>query len=127
LLYSISADPAERAKRERAIALMDRDDGALSVQVLEEFYAEATRPTRPDRLPHQTAAALVAAWTRFKVQAITTAILAGALEIAAAHGLSYWDSAIVAAARALGCAELFSEDLPHGREVDGVRIVDPFR
>ncbi len=54
-------------------------------------------------------------------------ILAGALEIEAAHGLSYWDSAIVAAARALGCGELFSEDLPHGREVDGVRIVDPFR
>ena len=87
----------------------------------------ATRPTRPDRLPHQTAAGLVVAWTRFKVQAMTLPILAGALEITAAHGLSYWDSAVVAAARALGCAELFSEDLPHGREVDGVRIVDPFR
>jgi predicted nucleic acid-binding protein len=98
LLYSISGDPAERGKRERAIGLMDRDGGALSVQVLQEFYAEATRPTRRDPLPHKTAAALVAAWTRFKVQALTMPILAGALEIKAAHGLSYWDSAVVAAA-----------------------------
>ena len=36
------------------------------------------------------------------------------------HGYSYWDSAIIAAARALGCGELYAEDLSHGREVDGV-------
>ena len=35
LLYSISRDPAEAAKRERAIALLERDDVALSVQVLQ--------------------------------------------------------------------------------------------
>jgi len=127
LLYSISGEPAERPKRERAIELMDRDGGALSVQVLEEFYAEATRPSRPDRLPHQTAQALVVAWTRFRVQPNTLSILAGATKIAAVQGLAYRDAAVVAAARALGCTELFSEDLPHGREIDGVRIVDPFR
>ena len=127
MLYSISGEPAERPKRERAIELMDRDGGALSVQVLEEFYAEATRPSRADRLPHQTAQALAVAWTRFRVQPNTLSILVGATEIAAAQGLAYRDAALVAAARALGCAELFSEDLPHGREIDGVRIVDPFR
>ena len=88
---------------------------------------QATRPTRSDRLPHEVAAGLIAAWTRFKVQAVTLHILAAALEIKAAHGFSYWDSAIIAAARALGCDELFTEDMAHGREVDGVRIVNPFR
>jgi predicted nucleic acid-binding protein len=39
LLYSISTDPAEAAKRERATALLLGGDGALSVQVLQEFYA----------------------------------------------------------------------------------------
>jgi predicted nucleic acid-binding protein len=126
-LYSISRDPAEAAKRERAIALLDRDDGALSVQVLQEFYTQATRPTRPDRVSHDIAAGLVTAWTRFRVQAITLPLMTAALEIRAAHGFSYWDSAIIAAARALGCAELYTKDLSHGREVGGVTIIDPFR
>ena len=58
---------------------------------------------------------------------MTLAILTAALEIAAAHGFSYWDSAIIAAARALGCQELYTEDMSHGRQVDGVLIVNPFR
>ena len=49
------------------------------------------------------------------------------MEIKAAHRYSYWDSAIIAAARALGCRELYTEDMSHGREVDGVLIVNPFR
>jgi predicted nucleic acid-binding protein len=127
LLYSISRDPVEAAKRDRAIDLLERDDGGLSVQVLQEFYVQATRPTRPDPLPHAIAAGLIQTWTRFRVQEISLSILTGALEIRAAHGFSYWDSAIVAAARALGCRELYTEDLAHGREVEGVMIINPFR
>ena len=127
LLYSISRNPADALKRERAIALLDRDDGALSVQVLQEFYVEATRATRPRPLPHETAIGLITVWTRFKVQEITLSMLASALEIKAAYGFSYWDSGVIAAARALGCRELYSEDMSHGREVEGVMIVNPFR
>lgn len=127
LLYSISRDAREAAKRERAVALLERDEGALSVQVLQEFYVQATRSTRLDPLPHDIAAGLIATWTRFTVQDITLSILMGALEITTKHGLSYWDSAIVAAARALGCRELYSEDMSHGQEIEGVIIINPFR
>jgi predicted nucleic acid-binding protein len=127
LLYSISRDPGEAEKRERAIELLDLNDGALSVQVLQEFYVQTTRPTRPDPLPHEIAANLIHTWTRFRVQEIDLVILSAALEIKAAHGFSYWDSAIIAAARALGCRELYSEDMSHGRRVDGVVILNPFR
>jgi predicted nucleic acid-binding protein len=126
LLYSISRADDEMSKRERAIALLDRADCALSVQVLQEFYVQATRASRPDALPHEIASGLVRAWFRFEVQDITAAILTAALEIKAAHGFSYWDSAIVAAARALGCRELYTEDLSHGRVIDGVAIINPF-
>ena len=100
---------------------------ALSVQVLQEFYAQATRPTRADALPHDIAAGLIKTWTRFKVQEITLPVLFGALDIKAAHGLSYWDSAIIAAARAVGCDELFSEDMNHGQVIEGIVITNPFR
>jgi len=127
LLYSISRHPAEASKRDRAIDLLERDDGALSVQVLQEFYVQATRSTRPDPLSHEIATGLIATWTRFKVQEITLSILAGASEIKASHGFSYWDSAIIAAARALGCRELYTEDMAHGREIEGIIITNPFR
>jgi len=127
LLYSISRDPAEARKRDIAIALLDADDVALSVQVLQEFYVQATRATRRDALSHEIAASLIRTWLRFKIQDTTLPIVLDALEIRIAYGLSYWDAAIVAAARALGCRELVSEDMTHGREVEGVRIVNPFR
>jgi predicted nucleic acid-binding protein len=127
LLYSISRDPTETTKHARAVALIDAGDNALSVQVLQEFYVQATRPTRPDPLPHDIAAGLIRTWLRFKVQEISVPIMTGALEIRAAHRLSYWDATIVAAARALGCQKLYSEDMSHGREVDGVTIINPFR
>jgi predicted nucleic acid-binding protein len=127
LLYSISRDPAEAAKRDRATALLDLDGGALSVQVLQEFYVQATRSSRPDPLPHDIATGLIATWVRFAVQETTLSIVTEALAIKAAHGFSYWDSAIIAAARALGCRELYSEDMTHGRQIDGVMIINPFR
>ena len=127
LLYSISRAAAEAVKRERAIALLDRDDGALSVQVLQEFYVQATRPSGPARLSHDLATGLIRRWTRFPVQELNLSILNAALEITARHRFSYWDSAIIAAARALGCTELYTEDMSHGRIVEGVEIVNPFR
>lgn len=127
LLYSISDDPRERAKRDVAIGLLEQDGNALSVQVLQEFYVQTTRATRPHPLSHEIAAGLVQTWLlRLAVQDITASILNAALDIHAALGLSYWDAAIVAAARELGCDELVSEDLSHGLAIQGVRIVNPF-
>jgi predicted nucleic acid-binding protein len=127
LLYAISPSPEEIEKRAQADALLSQEGGALSVQVLQEFYVQATRPTRAGRLPHELAVGLIRTWRRFRVQDVTVAIVEAALEIKATHGFSYRDSAIIAAARALGCARLYSEDMSHGREIEGVTIMNPFR
>jgi predicted nucleic acid-binding protein len=126
LLYSISGAPEEQEKRQIAIALLDDDSAALSVQVLQEFYVQATRASRPDRLDHGLAEGLVRTWLRFRVQEMTVSVMQQAFAISSFHRISYWDSAIIAAARALGCRELLTEDLTHGREVEGVRIINPF-
>ena len=81
LLYSISRDPTETEKRDRAIGLIDAGSNALSVQVLQEFYVQATRATRRDALSHDIAAGLIRTWLRFKVQETSISIMTGALEI----------------------------------------------
>jgi predicted nucleic acid-binding protein len=127
LLYSISTNANERVKRDITEHLLSERDNSLSVQVLQEFYVQATRATRPGALTHAIAVNLIRTWLRFPVQDMTVAVMGHALDIKARTGLSYWDAAIVAAAHALGCAELLSEDLSHGRKIAGVTIVNPFR
>jgi predicted nucleic acid-binding protein len=127
LLYAVSTAREEAAKAQAARKVLDADDLALSVQVLQEFYVQATRTGRKDRLSHEQAALLVESWLRFPVQETTVTLLRSALEAKRRHRLSYWDAAVLAAARALGCEVLLSEDLAHGRDYDGVRVVDPFR
>jgi predicted nucleic acid-binding protein len=107
--------------------LLDRADNALSVPVLQEFYVQATRPSRVDALSHEIAVDFMRTWLRFPVQDLTVALVSSAIEIKVASGLSYWDAAIIAAASALGCSEVLSEDMQHGREIAGVVITNPFR
>ena len=44
----------------------------------------------------------------------------------AAIGLSYWDAAILAAAKMLGCEAVYSEDMSHEEDYDGLRVINPF-
>ncbi len=75
------------------------------------------RSDRPGSLSHKDAVAFVQKWLRFPVQGITTA-----------HRwkISYWDVAVVEAARTCGCDVLLSEDLNTGLDYGGFRVDDPF-
>lgn len=127
LLYSISRNPAESFKRKQAIALLDDNSSAVSIQVLQEFYVQATRSTRSDAIPHELAAGLIESWTRFRVQDMTLDVLRTALRIREERGFSFWDSTVIAAAIALGCDRLYTEDLTDGQVVSGLTVINPFR
>ena len=127
LLYAISTAANEAAKSREARRLLDGNDLALSVQVLQEFYVQATRKTRPDALTTVQAAQLVEAFLRFPVQENTVALMTAAFASSKRFRISYWDAAILEAARSLGCQTVLSEDLTHGRDYDGVVVRDPFR
>ena len=127
LLYAISTAPDEAAKAEIARGLLDSSDLALSVQVLQEFFVQATRQTRKDPLTPGQASALIEAWLRFLVQETTVPLMQAAIKAAGRFRMSYWDAAIIEAARTLGCSTVLSEDLSHGRDFDGVRVENPFR
>lgn len=127
LLYSVSTVPAEAAKARKAQALLANQDIVLSVQVLQEFYVQATRASRTDPLGHDEAMEFIRAWRRFSTQELALAVLDEALATKARFQISYWDAAIIAAARASGCTEVLSEDLNDGQDYGGVRVVNPFR
>lgn len=127
LLYAISRDPAEEAKATIANEIIDGGGIVLSVQVLQEFYVQATRATREDAITHDQAAALVEAWCRFPVQVTNVEVMRAALATRSRFDISYWDAAILEAARALGCSVVLSEDLDDATDYDGLRVEDPFR
>ena len=126
LLYVVSRDPAEQGKAERAGEILADRDGALSVQVLQEFYVQATRAGRSDPLTHEQASELVESFLRFPVAEISTGVMLAAFETRARFGIAYWDAAILEAARSLGCEVVLSEDLSDGQDYDGVRVENPF-
>jgi predicted nucleic acid-binding protein len=127
LLYSISTQLNEADKAAVARAILDGRDLVLSVQVLQEFYVQATRKTRLDPLSHEEALGFIHSWRRFPTCEISMAILDDALEIKARFQISYWDAAIIAAAKAGACSEILSEDMNDGQDYGGVKVMNPFK
>jgi len=127
LLYAISSAPAEERKAARANALLAERDLALSVQVLQEFYVQATRASRPDAISHENAVELIEAFQRFPVAPIGVDVMRAALATRERFRISYWDAAILEAARSLSCDVVLSEDLSDAVDYAGVRVENPFR
>jgi predicted nucleic acid-binding protein len=126
LLYAISTNPAERDKSDRAREVLESRDLALSVQVIQEFYVQATRSDRDDPLTHAQALALIQSFMRFPIQDVTTAVVLLAMASSQEFQLSYWDAAIIEAARVMRCEAVLTEDMSHDRDYDGVKVVNPF-
>ncbi len=126
LLYAASTAPEEERKAHIALGLLDSDDLALSVQVLQEFYVQATYTGRSAGLSHHQAMLLIEAFLRFPVQEMTVSLMKASMDARERFRISYWDAAIIEAARALGCRTVLSEELSGGRDYDGVRVENPF-
>lgn len=103
-----------------------REGGAVSVQVLNEFCDVLSRRFG---VPWEAIGERIDAITAVCGQAspLTAGTTQAALSITKRYGFRIYDSLIVASARNAGCNVLYSEDLQHGQEIEGVRIVNPFR
>lgn len=97
----------------------------MSAQVLQEFYVNATGKLA-QTLPEAETMEFIRWIEQFPVVPIDTALFQKAVKIRNRYQVSYWDAAIVAAAKELGATTLYMEDLSHGQVYDGVRVVNPF-
>jgi predicted nucleic acid-binding protein len=43
------------------------------------------------------------------------------------HAMSFWDAMLWATAKRAGCRIILSEDMQDGRDLEGVRFLDPFK
>lgn len=123
-------DRAEPQKQQQAIALLDQlvqhDMGALTTQILAEFFVTVTRklaaPLNPadayTRIEH-----FLLAWTVYETSGFVVLEAARGVRD---HQLSYWDAQIWATARLYQLPVVLSEDFSSGSSLEGVRFVNPF-
>lgn len=127
-IYSVSTHPEDERKQQIAEVILAReaDNLAISIQVLGEFYTQATRPSRPGSLSHEEVMAAVEDLRRFHVQPLTMATFEKAMQYRELFSLSYWDCLILAAAKLSGCDAVYSEDMSASQDYDGIRVINPF-
>jgi len=125
ILYVTSKDPADAAKSARAAELIRSTNFDVSMQVAQEFYHNARLKARLAITPEQ-AEAIITLLLAHPFVVTDAELFAHARHLCDRYQLSYWDAAIAAAAR-LGAPVLYSEDLNHGQNYDGVEVVSPFR
>jgi predicted nucleic acid-binding protein len=125
LIYTDDHDAPE--KQRRAIEVYERvrrsRTGVISTQVLQEYFVAATRKLGVDAA---VARRKVELFARLDVVQIDLGAILAAIDFQRLHRVSFWDALIVQAALAGGCATLLSEDMQHGRRIDGLEIVNPF-
>ncbi|HEX9188390.1 MAG TPA: PIN domain-containing protein [Vicinamibacteria bacterium] len=121
-------DARDKAKHERArewlAFLWETRRGRVSRQVLHEYYVAVTRKLKPG-LTEEEARSDVRALFLWLSALPPDAMIEAAWVLQDACSVSFWDALILAAAQAMGCDVVLSEDLPAGQEMEGMRIVNP--
>ncbi|CAN5782640.1 PIN domain-containing protein [soil metagenome] len=127
LLYAY--DVTAGARHERARELVGRLGrarlGALSVQVLQEFYVNAVMKIATPLTP-EDARLRLRVLSRWPAHSPMPLDIVAASVISEDHQVSFWDAMIVRSASELGCTRLWTEDLNDGQMIAGVRVANPF-
>jgi predicted nucleic acid-binding protein len=127
LIYAHDVDAGR--KHEIAKALLRRlwtdRSGALSTQVLQEFYVSATRKIRKP-LTRPEARSVVDTYAPWCVEGIATGDIVAAFQIEDRARIGFWDALIVAVAVRSGARRVVSEDLNPGQAIAGITIHNPF-
>ena len=122
VLYLLSADAAKADRAEELLAA----GGRVSVQVLNEFAAVASRKLRMDWT--EIGEVLTQVRAVCPVEPLSVEAHERGLAMAARYGLGIHDAMIVASALLAGCKELITEDLQHGQVFERqLTVRNPFQ
>ena len=126
LVYAHDAGSGEKHVKARALVerLWQERAGALSTQVVQEFYVSVRRKAR-NPVSADEARQLVEDYLCWEVVTHDGASILEALTLEQRYGISFWDALIVQAAQRSGAGTLYSEDLNPGQEYGSLRVVNP--
>jgi predicted nucleic acid-binding protein len=99
--------------------------GVLSTQVLQEFCVNSRRKALHP-IGREDVRQAIMVYRNWPTVVNSAESILRALEIEQRYQVSFWDAMIVQAAERAGCEVLYSEDFSHGREYEGVLVVNPF-
>lgn len=126
LIYAFDRGAGEKHSRSVQLIrdLWDSGRGCLSMQVLQEFYVNATRKLS---MPPEEAYLQIRRFRQWQVHIPGPEDILQAIQIQQASRISFWDAMVLRSAAQLGCRILWSEDLNAGQSCGGVRIANPFQ
>lgn len=128
LVYAF--DEREPAKHKAAVELLQslwrERKGAISTQVLQEFYVNITSRKLPAHASPEQARARMEDFLSWSVVPVQVATIFSAIRLSAGYRISFWDALILAAASECGASILWSEDLNSGQRYGPVEVRNPF-
>jgi predicted nucleic acid-binding protein len=128
LVYAFekSDSPKKRAAGRLITALMNENRLSLSTQILQELFVILTRKAA-ERCTGEEALAVLDDLAAWPLVVVDYAAIRAAVELAGQTSISFWDALVVIAAARSGASVLYTEDLNHGQEILGVRVLNPFK
>jgi predicted nucleic acid-binding protein len=126
LIYAHDADAGAKHQIAKTVLrdLWSERTGLLSVQVLQEFYVNATRKISSP-LSRYSARLVVSTYAIWSAET-TPAEIASAFRIEDESRIGFWDALIVSSASKNGASRILSEDLNAGQRIAGILIENPF-
>lgn len=116
---------AMRNKALKLIQQLPSEAIVLPVQTLGELFNVLVRKAK--RRPARARAAVLSWRDAYPIMVETSAtVMTNATDLASDHGLTIWDSVVLAASAEAECRLLLSEDLQEGFTWRGVTVINPF-
>ncbi len=126
LIYAHDVDAGTKHRIANSLLrqLWESRTGVLSVQVLQEFYANIThKVSKP--ISRTQARMVVDEYSRWSIET-TPNELSTAFRIEDEARINFWDALIIASALKRGATRILSEDLKAGQRIAGIVIENPF-
>ena len=127
--YSLEASLITKASKARQLirAAMATRQGIVSYQVVQEFFNVALRRFAASMSYAEAESYFSTVFRPLWAVHSSPVVFLRALQLTSRDRLSWYDSLIIAAAIEAQCEVLYSEDLQHGRKLEGLLIENPFR